>query len=65
MATRKKKTKEIEVKEPIEVKKKKIPTKEYTVLQPWMVSGKLLKKGDKISLTEEGYKFYKKQLKVK
>lgn len=61
------KLEEIEVKEPKEVivKKPKLEKSTYIVATKWQVGDKLYNKGDKIQLTKEGYKFYKKLNKVK
>ncbi len=57
--------KNIEVKEPIVVKKK-IPTKTYTIsLNGVKVGDKTYNIGDKIDLTEKGYKFFKQKKYVK
>lgn len=41
------------------VKKSKLPTKDYTLKVSVKVSGVWKKKGDKISLTEQGYRFFR------
>lgn len=57
--------KEIEVKEPIVVKKK-IPTKTYIIsLNGVKVGDKTLNIGDPINLTDKGYKYFKQKKYVK
>ena len=50
--------KNIEVEAVQEVPKKTIPTKEYTIKNRVHVRGKWLERGEKISLTKEGWKFF-------
>ena len=52
--------------EEVKVEKPVFETKEYTVIAAkWQVGDKLYKRGEKINLTKEAYKFYNKQFKVK
>lgn len=67
MATRKKKVEEIEIQaEEVIVNEPTFEKQTYEVLaQKWQVGNKIYKRGDKIDLTKEAYKFYQKQFKVK
>ncbi|MCB0463962.1 MAG: hypothetical protein KDC81_14780 [Flavobacteriaceae bacterium] len=55
-----KEVEEVKVAETVKpIVKKKLPTKDYTLKVKVKVSGVLKKKGEKISLTEQGYRFFR------
>lgn len=47
------------------LKKIKLPTKKYQLIQQIKISGKIRKKGEFVDLTEKGYEYFKSQKYVK
>lgn len=47
------------------LKKSKLPTKKYPLIQQVKISGEIRKKGELVDLTKEGYEYFKSQKYVK